>query len=329
MHKPSPIPGLTALRLLAAIAVIVGHVEWMKAAFHLPGLWSNFNDIFTGPPISYILQEKIHWLSPFMSRLGLYAVVFFFVLSGFLITHVLIQETQTKGRFSISSFYWRRIIRIWPLYLMIVFLAFGLDAINWPIFHYPNQAEWQTQSHLVEMCYFLFSPNLALLLVPAAGMVGHLWSIGVEEHFYLFWPWLLRKIKSNKKFHCDKCKFECCYESDWKRHLRCIKHLKKVSEQTQTESNKCKVYDCLCGKKYKDNSGLWKHQQKCKNKNEVKNEVKNDDNEVENDNFLMLLLKETIKAASLLQEQNKMMMDMIIYLTKDKDHNINQTDLEL
>jgi peptidoglycan/LPS O-acetylase OafA/YrhL len=198
MHKTSPIPGLTAMRLLAAIAVIIGHVEWLKAAFHLPGLWNNFNDIFTGPPISYILQEKIHWLSPFMSRLGLYAVVFFFVLSGFLITHVLIQETQTKGRFSISSFYWRRIIRIWPLYLMIVFLAFGLDAINWPIFHYPNQAEWQTQSHLVKMCYFLFSPNLALLLVPAAGMVGHLWSIGVEEHFYLFWPWLLRKIKSNK-----------------------------------------------------------------------------------------------------------------------------------
>jgi hypothetical protein len=43
----------------------------------------------------------------------------------------------------------------------------------------------------------------------------------------------------------------------------------------------------------------------------------------------MLLLKETIKAASLLQEQNKMMMDMIIYLTKDKSHNINQTDLEV
>jgi hypothetical protein len=135
------------------------------------------------------------------------------------------------------------------------------------------------------------------------------------------------KIKSNKKFHCDKCNFECCYESDWKRHLRCIKHLKKVSEQTQTESNKCKVYHCLCGKKYKDNSGLWKHQQKCKNKNEVKND--NDDNELENDNSLMLLLKETIKATSLLQEQNKMMMDMIIYLTKDNDHNINQTDLEL
>jgi peptidoglycan/LPS O-acetylase OafA/YrhL len=198
MQKPSPILGLTSLRLLAAVAVIIAHIEWLKAAFNMPSLWSNFNDIFTGPPINYILQEKIHWLSPFMSRLGLYAVVFFFVLSGFLITHVLIQETQAKGRFSISSFYRRRIIRIWPLYLIIVFLAFGLDAINWPIFHYPNQAEWKTQRQLVEICYFLFSPNLPLLLVPAAGMVGHLWSIGVEEHFYLFWPWLLRKIKSNK-----------------------------------------------------------------------------------------------------------------------------------
>ncbi len=198
MHKPSPIPGLTALRLFAAVAVIIGHIEVMKNMFNFSSLWYDFNNTYTLAPITYILQGKMAWSAPLISNLGFHAVVFFFVLSGFLITHVLIQETQTKGRFSISSFYWRRIIRIWPLYLMIIFFAFGLGAINWPVFNYPNQAEWQTQSHLVKMCYFLFSPNLALLLVPAAGMLGHLWSIGVEEHFYLFWPWLLRKIKCNK-----------------------------------------------------------------------------------------------------------------------------------
>ena len=198
MNKTGQLSGITALRLFAAIAVIIGHIEIMKKVFNLNTLWYDLNNIYTLAPITYILQGKMVWAAPLFSHLGFYAVVFFFVLSGFLITHVLILETNKNGHFSIPSFYWRRIIRIWPLYLLIVLFAFGIGAIDWPVFNYPNQPEWTSQRGFVETCHFLFSPNVALLFVPAVGMVGHLWSIGVEEHFYLFWPWLLRKIKNTK-----------------------------------------------------------------------------------------------------------------------------------
>ncbi len=198
MQKTSQLSGITALRLFAAVAVIIGHIEMMKKVFNLSTLWYDLNNIYTLAPITYILQGKMMWTAPLFSHLGFNAVVFFFVLSGFLITHVLIQETNTKGSFSIPSFYWRRIIRIWPLYLFIVLLAFGIGAIDWSDFNYPNQPEWLSQRGFVTTCHFLFSPNIALLFVPAVGMVGHLWSIGVEEHFYLFWPWLLKIIKKKK-----------------------------------------------------------------------------------------------------------------------------------
>lgn len=198
MNKTDQLSGITALRLFAAIAVIVGHIELMKKIFNLNTLWYDLNNIYTLAPINYILQGKMEWSAPLFSHLGFNAVVFFFTLSGFLITHVLILETNRNGHFSIPSFYWRRIIRIWPLYLLIVLLGFGVGAIDWPVFNYPNQPEWTSQRGFVETCHFLFSPNIALLFVPAVGVVGHLWSIGVEEHFYLFWPWLLRKIKNKK-----------------------------------------------------------------------------------------------------------------------------------
>lgn len=198
MTKPFQIPGITALRLFAALAVIIGHIEMMKKVFNLPTLWYDLNSIYTAAPLEYMWQGKMHWSAPLISHLGFNAVVFFFVLSGFLITHVLIQESRKSGSFSIRQFYWRRIIRIWPLYLLIVLFAFITGAIDWPIFNYPSPFDWHQHQSLFMACHFLFSPNVALLFMPSVGMLGHLWSIGVEEHFYLFWPWFLQKIKQNK-----------------------------------------------------------------------------------------------------------------------------------
>ncbi len=198
MTKPFQIPGITALRLFAALAVIVGHIEMMKKVFNLPTLWYDLNNIYTAAPLDYMWHGKMHWSAPFISHLGFNAVIFFFVLSGFLITHVLIQESRKSGSFSIRQFYWRRIIRIWPLYLLIVLFAFITGAIDWPIFNYPSPFNWHEHQGFFMASHLLFSPNVALLFIPSVGMLGHLWSIGVEEHFYLFWPWLLRKIKQNK-----------------------------------------------------------------------------------------------------------------------------------
>jgi peptidoglycan/LPS O-acetylase OafA/YrhL len=198
MSKPFQIPGITALRLFAALAVIIGHIEMMKKVFGLPTLWYDLNNIYTAAPIQYITQGKMHWSAPLISHLGFNAVVFFFVLSGFLITHVLISETKKTGTFSIRKFYWRRAVRIWPLYLMLIGFAFLAGAIDWSLFNYPNSFDWHEHQLFFTASHILFSPNVALLFIPSVGMLGHLWSIGVEEHFYLFWPWLLRKIKQNK-----------------------------------------------------------------------------------------------------------------------------------
>lgn len=198
MIKSAHLPGVTALRLFAALTVMVGHIEMMKNLFHLHSLWSDLNSLYTSSPIVHVFKGDIPWPSPFITHLGSNAVVFFFVLSGFLITHLLLQESRSLGQFSISAFYKRRAIRIWPLYLLMVFFAFGIGAIHWPIFFLPNQPDWGSNQHFLEKCYFFFSPNIALLFIPAIGMVAHLWSIGVEEHFYLFWPWFLRIVKKNK-----------------------------------------------------------------------------------------------------------------------------------
>ncbi len=198
MSKPFQIPGITALRLFAALAVIIGHIEMMKKVFGFSTLWYDLNNIYTAAPIEYMRQGKMHWSAPLISHLGFNAVVFFFVLSGFLITHVLITETKKTGTFSIRKFYWRRVVRIWPLYLVLIGFAFLAGAIDWTLFNYPNTFDWHEHQLFFIASHILFSPNVALLFIPSVGMLGHLWSIGVEEHFYLFWPWLLRKIKQNK-----------------------------------------------------------------------------------------------------------------------------------
>ena len=198
MHNQSQLPGITALRLFAAISVIIGHIEIMKNVFNISSLWYDLNTTYTLAPFTYILQGKMAWSAPLISNLGFNAVVFFFVLSGFLITHVLLSETKKTGTFSIRQFYWRRVVRIWPLYLLLVGVAFLAGAIDWPLFNYPNPFDWHEHQLFFVASHILFSPNVALLFIPSLGMLGHLWSIGVEEHFYLFWPWLLRKIKQHK-----------------------------------------------------------------------------------------------------------------------------------
>src|SRR5688572_30760956 len=92
--------GLNGLRFFAALAVIITHVELMKGVFGLPSYW----------------QE------PFFFDLGGLGVYFFFVLSGFLITYLLLVERRQIGRISIKKFYVRRILRIWPLYYFIMVL---------------------------------------------------------------------------------------------------------------------------------------------------------------------------------------------------------------
>lgn len=166
-------PGLHGLRFIAAMLVLVSHVELMKS-YH--GFAS-------------------HHDHPVVYELGRIAVTFFFVLSGFLITYLLLVEREATGRIAIGKFYTRRVLRIWPLYFLVIGLAFFvLPRVS--LFDIPqSSASFAANFGITFPLYLFFLPQLALSLVPPVPYAEPLWSIGVEEQFYLVWPLLLAQTR--------------------------------------------------------------------------------------------------------------------------------------
>lgn len=169
-------PNLNSLRLIAALLVLVHHVEQLKSLFGFKNHWTNTSIVLIG-------------------RLG---VILFFVLSGFLITYLLLMEEKLAKTISIIDFYKRRILRIWPLYyLLIVFGIFILNNIT--IFRVPGLTEIVYKNIILKLVLFLlFFPNVVLFFIGPVAYVSQTWSVGVEEQFYLLWPWLMRKTKNKK-----------------------------------------------------------------------------------------------------------------------------------
>ena len=121
-------------------------------------------------------------------------VNFFFVLSGFLITWLLLQEKNETGRIMIGNFYMRRILRIWPLYLLSVFLGFILvPLIVGPSYNEVANWKWYV-AFLANFDQIYHWKNITF----PNPLLGVHWSIAVEEHFYLFWPWLI--LFTSKRF---------------------------------------------------------------------------------------------------------------------------------
>jgi peptidoglycan/LPS O-acetylase OafA/YrhL len=170
IRKSGHLNNLNALRFFAASAVIISHVELEKGIAHLPNALN----------------------SPFVRCAGTEAVKFFFVLSGFLITYLLLKEREKTSTVSIKSFYVRRILRIWPLYYATVLIAFLLvphlhfitarDGIAELSKHY-----WQSFG-----LFLVFLPNLARIVYESVPAAMQCWSLGVEEQFYLLWPLLMK-----------------------------------------------------------------------------------------------------------------------------------------
>jgi peptidoglycan/LPS O-acetylase OafA/YrhL len=166
-----------------------GDIYWLKTDYWIQGnAWAS---IFReGPP------APIHWISPFVTQGGYMGVIFFFVLSGFLITYLLLEERRVSSTVSVGKFYMRRILRIWPLYYLIVILGlFVLPHISW--FDVRSQEIDLFKHFTINVVGHIFMlPNLAFSVVmEGAPNIGQLWSIGVEEQFYLFWPVLLKFSK--------------------------------------------------------------------------------------------------------------------------------------
>lgn len=159
-------PGLNALRFFAATMVIFHHVEQYKSWAGIPNVWGN----------------------PITDSMGHKAVSFFFVLSGFLITYLLLEEHRKTQTIALKKFYMRRILRIWPLYFLIVLIAVALmPVIGQGIFTSINSSVTLP----VLFCFVLFIPNVLRLFSPTIVGANQLWSVGIEEQFYVFWPLLI------------------------------------------------------------------------------------------------------------------------------------------
>lgn len=193
--------GLNSLRFFAAMAVLLTHVELIKKLlYHECTLWLKTDDWIIGNAWQSIFREgspqAISWLSPFVTFGGYFGVIFFFVLSGFLITYLLLQEKEHSKTIGIKNFYIRRILRIWPIYFLLIFLGFFVFP-HIPWFQIPSQERVLRDNFWLSLItYATMIPNFGFAYVmESIPNLGQLWSIGVEEQFYLFWPVLIYYAK--------------------------------------------------------------------------------------------------------------------------------------
>lgn len=146
----SRIPSLDGLRAISILIVIAGHSS----------------DCLNAPSaLRYI------------NHIGNYGVRCFFVISGYLITTLLLKEWNKTGRISLSSFYARRMLRIFPAAFTYIFI---IAICSW--FHWLTLKPWDFVNAITYTINYRVNP---------AHWYRHLWSLSVEEQFYLLWPCLL------------------------------------------------------------------------------------------------------------------------------------------
>jgi|SRR5580700_2207190 peptidoglycan/LPS O-acetylase OafA/YrhL len=122
-----------------------------------------------------------------VSRAGSFGVDLFFLLSAYLISQLLLREKETFGHVSLKAFYLRRILRIWPLYFLAIFIGVLLTLVD-PTQHFPAK---------YVIAFLLLSGNWLQSLIGAPGSVMNpLWSVSFEEQFYLVWPTVISKVRS-------------------------------------------------------------------------------------------------------------------------------------
>ncbi|HEV3164707.1 MAG TPA: acyltransferase [Isosphaeraceae bacterium] len=141
------VPELDALRGIAAVVIVLYHLRFMG---RFP-LWGTAVDLF-------------------------------FVLSGYLITTILLNTYRTEH--FLRTFYIRRALRIWPAYYLYILAAVGLNRLM------PHQQP--TDGLIAHLTYTQLLPYYWGATPPACGsMFDHTWTLAIEEQFYLFWPLLV------------------------------------------------------------------------------------------------------------------------------------------
>jgi peptidoglycan/LPS O-acetylase OafA/YrhL len=146
------IPSLDGLRAISIALVLISHLAG-TANFPISAAQGNF------------------W------GLGEFGVVVFFVISGFLITGLLLHEIEKTGTVHLGNFYFRRTLRIFPPYYAFLLCLLGADLVAGPLL---------TANDAVHALSYTANYDL-----DRSWFVGHTWSLSVEEQFYLLWPAVL------------------------------------------------------------------------------------------------------------------------------------------
>jgi peptidoglycan/LPS O-acetylase OafA/YrhL len=126
---------------------------------------------------------------------GWIGVDLFFVLSAFLITQLLLREQDRFGGVAVGSFWARRILRIWPLYYLVIVLGFLvlplIPALGLEANAGPTAARDLWSLHFLPFALFAGNWSTVAYGYAPSPVVSQLWSVSVEEQFYLFWPLLI------------------------------------------------------------------------------------------------------------------------------------------
>ena len=117
-------------------------------------------------------------------KAGNFGLDMFFALSAYLLTTLLLREKDLRGTIDVRKFYLRRILRIWPLYFFVIALALVVARFD------PTEKMDLFHAFL----FAIFMGRIAMAYYgPIPTFAGPLWSVSVEEQFYLVWPWVVRR----------------------------------------------------------------------------------------------------------------------------------------
>jgi len=185
-QKPGKVyfPGMNGIRFFAAFSVILHHIEQTK-------FWIN-------DPVSNRYPNI--WQTMFCDNIGHKGRIIFFVLSGFLITYLFLAEIRKTGTLNLRKFHTRRALRVWPVYILVVLFAFLILPLYTNILHSDGTS---FNSQLFDGYWVKFAvvvlmlANFARFIFEPILGVTQLWSIAVQEQFYMVWPFLTRFFKNH------------------------------------------------------------------------------------------------------------------------------------
>lgn len=154
-NKRRYMPGLDGFRGLAVLAVIFYHMNFSWAAG------------------------------------GLLGVTVFFVLSGYLITNILLTDWETKGKIQLKRFWWRRIRRLFPaMYAMLLVVFVWITLFDRALLA-PLREDFLSVIFYFSNWWFIIKDHSYFASYETPSLVGHFWSLAIEEQFYILWPILI------------------------------------------------------------------------------------------------------------------------------------------